>query len=229
MSRLPALHRATTAACLVISALLAAVSVVTSPDLDGPSDLAAISAAGSTATLSALAFLWSQLPLAVGFLGVARALRDRHRVLSPLIATTVALAAFGHTVFGGMSIVTLAMADDAERPAAFTDVLDQAFATAIPFAILGVLGVVLTFILTGVAVLRGGLGPRWVGGLLIAFVVVEFGLSGFGWGGWLSAALVVVSSCGLAAATARTGLERWMTAGEAAMPQDLREAAPVAR
>jgi hypothetical protein len=99
----------------------------------------------------------------------------------------------------------LAMAADPDGAAAHAEVLAQAESGAgLPLMALGLLGTVLGLILLGAAVLRARYGPRWPGVALIAFVVVEFALSGISvWAGYLSGALFLVAFLALAVLTAR--------------------------
>lgn len=218
MHRLPALQRTATAVALVLTAALSILSEALVSDLpDGAAMYRAIAAAGTTATVSALAFLCSQLPFGVAMVGVARALRDRHRVLAPLIATFAVLGTFGHTAFGGMSIVQLAMSRDLAHADVHAATMERAYGMATPFAAFGLLGTVLASVLVAVAVLRGGLGPRWAGAVLLGFVVVEFVGTGLTvWAVPASLTLGAVAFGTLAVAVARTPLSRWTTAAEAA-------------
>src|SRR5690606_24479259 len=151
----------------------------------------------ATATVSALSFTASQLFLAVGLAGVAHLLRSRVPVLATLGVVLAVLGAFGHAVYGGVNLVMLSMAGTAADPAA----LDSYAAVlahgeqgiAIPFMAAGLLGTVLGFVLLGAALWRGGLGPRWVGPGMIAWVVVEFVGTGLSeWAGYASGVLYAV-------------------------------------
>ena len=211
--------RATVAASLVVGATLTVVSILLMPDFSGGLDesLKAIAAAGSTATISALGFTFSQLFLAVGLVGLAHLLRDRVPVLAALGGTIALLGAFGHAVYGGVNVVMLLMAQDLGALDTHVAVLERGEqGLAIPFMAAGLLGTVLGFILLGVAVWRAGLGPRWVGPAMIFWVVLEFvGSSLSEWAGYASGVLFAVIFGTLAVAVLRSSIAHWTTAAEA--------------
>ncbi|MCK6211357.1 hypothetical protein KZX45_12470 [Georgenia sp. EYE_87] len=202
----PAL-RWTVAVALALTAVTTVVSVLLMPDFSGGHEerLLAIAASSGTATASALLFTFSQLFLAVGVVGVAVQLAAGAPRLAYLAAAATVLGAFGHSSYGGVQAVMLAMAADPGDAASHAEVLARAEAGAgLPLMALGLLGTVLGLILLGAAVLRAGFGPRWLGIALIAFVVVEFALSGLSvWAGYLSGALFLGAFLALAVLTAR--------------------------
>ncbi|MCK0113955.1 hypothetical protein MWU75_17575 [Ornithinimicrobium sp. F0845] len=214
--------RATVAASLVVGTALTVVSILLMPDFSGglAESLQAIAAAGSTATISALGFASSQLFMAVGLVGLAHLLRNRVPVLAVLGGTLALLGAFGHAVYGGVNVVMLLMAQDLGAIDTHVAVLERTEqGLAIPFMAAGLLGTVLGFILLGVAVWRGGLGPRWVGPAMIFWVVLEFVGSGLSeWAGYASGVLYAVVFGALALAVLRSSLAHWMTAAEADVP-----------
>ncbi|MPV35666.1 DUF4386 family protein [Georgenia subflava] len=199
--------RWTIVVALALTAVTTVVGVLLMPDFSGTHEdgLRAIAASPGTATASSLLFTFSQLFLAVGVVGVATQLRDRAPKLAYLAAVTTVLGAFGHSAYGGVQAIMLAMAADLDDAAAHAEVLAAAEAGAgLPLMALGLLGTVLGLILLGAAILRAGWGPRWLGIALIAFVVVEFGLSGMSvWAGYLSGALFFVAFVAMAVLTAR--------------------------
>lgn len=217
MTRIATLQRGTAAACLLASVALLGGFVVLAPDLDDPAGpLASIAASGTTGRLSAYGFLLGQLPFAVGMLGLGHVLRQRFRVLGPAISSLALLGAFGHTVTGGFALVQLAMADDLANASIHEAVIDQTYAASGPLFAVTMVGVVVSQLLVGIAVLRGGLGPRWVGALLIGWLLVEFvGTGVTPMAAWLSAPLMAVVFAMLAAALVRTDIRLWLTAAEA--------------
>ena len=93
---------------------------------------------------------------------------------------------------------------------------------AVPFMAMGVLGTVLGLVLLGIAVWRAGLGPRWLGPVLVVFVVVEFAGAGLSvWAGYASAVLFLVGFLTLAATVARSASAVWTTASEATSREPL--------
>jgi hypothetical protein len=201
--------RWTVAVALALTAVTTVVSVLLMPDFSGGHEerLLAIAASPGTATASALLFTFSQLFLAVGVVGVAVQLGARAPRLASLAGAATVLGAFGHSAYGGVQAVMLAMAADPDGAAAHAEVLARAESGAgLPLMALGLLGTVLGFILLGAALLRAAYGPRWLGVTLLAFVVVEFALSGMSmWAGYLSGALFLAAFLTLAVLTARGG------------------------
>jgi len=201
------------AAGLVVAAVLSGVSVVLQPTfVDGyAARLAAIDDAGAAGALSAVAFVVSQLPLVVGVLGVAHLLRGRSPRLSTVAATLCVLGAFGHAVFGGISLVYVAAAGDAADRDAYASLMKQVEASPIMiFAALGLLGTVLGLLLLGASLWRSQLVARWVPVALWAFLVVEFAASGLSsYASYLSGVLLVVVMGALAVWIARTPVEAW--------------------
>ncbi|USQ76610.1 hypothetical protein [Ornithinimicrobium cryptoxanthini] len=212
------LTRTAVAISLVVGAALIVVSVLLMPDFSGGhrERLEAIAAAQGTATISALSFTASQLFLAVGLVGVAHLVRSRVPLLATLGGVLAVLGTFGHAVYGGVNVLMLAMAQDLAALDAHAAVLARGEGgIGIPFMAAGLLGTVLGFILLGVAVWRGGLGPRWVGPAMLVWVVVEFVGSGFSqWAGYASGALYAVIFGALAHAVWQSSISHWQTAAE---------------
>lgn len=214
--------RWTVAASLVAGAALAAVSVLLMPDLGGGNQerLLSVASAGTPATVSALAFVTAQLPLAVGLVGVAHLARRRVPVLASVAAVLVVVGAFGHAVYGGVNLVMLSMADDPAGLRSHAAVLDRLeTGVALPFMAAGLLATVLGLVVLGVAVWRSGVGPRWAGPALLLWVVVEFAGAGLSrWAGYASATLHLVVMATLAIALWRSSLAYWLSAAEEEAP-----------
>jgi uncharacterized membrane protein YvlD (DUF360 family) len=217
MTRIATLQRGAAVACIYVAVLLLAGFVVLAPDLDDPAGpLASIAASGAGGRLSAYAFLVGQLPWVVGMLGLAHVLRQRFRVLSPMISVLALVGGFGHAVSGGFALVQLSMADDLTHAPLHEAVMDRTYAAAGPLFAVTMLGVVLSQLLLAVALLRGGLGPRWVGAALVVWLVVEFVGSGVSpAAAYVSAPLMALVFGLLAVRLARSDIRLWMTATEA--------------
>lgn len=218
MKNTAVLTRGTVAASLAACAVLTVVSVLLMPDFSGGEAawLTAIAAAPSASAISALMYAGSQLPFAVGLAGVAHLLRDRTPVLAAAGVALAVLGGFGHAVYGGVNLVMLQMADDPTNAAAHVQVLKGVGSgVAVPFMAMGLLGTVLGLVLLGVAVWRADLGPRWLGPVLVAFVVVEFAGAGLSvWAGYASAVLFLVGFLTLSLTVARSSTAVWTTAAE---------------
>ena len=109
-------------------------------------------------------------------LGLGHLLRRQAPRLSTTGVLLGCLGAFGHTVFGGLSMVYLLMADRRDATAAEYAALYARIESSpvMLFALLGLAGTVLGLLLLAVALFRTGVVPRWVPGLLVAFLVLEF-------------------------------------------------------
>lgn len=223
MKNPPALTRGTVVACLVACGVMTVIGVLLMPDFTGSEAdwLSAIAAAPTASAASALLYTGSQLPFAVGLAGVAHLLRHRTPVLAALGAGLAVLGGFGHAVYGGVNLVMLQMADDPTNVATHVDVLKgTGSGPAVPFMAMGLLGTVLGLVLLGVAVWRADLGPRWLGPVLVAFVVVEFAGAGLSvWAGYASAVLFLLGFSTLALSVARSRTDAWTTAAEVAAPE----------
>jgi hypothetical protein len=218
MRNTAALTRGTVAASLATCAVLTVVAVLTMPDFSGSQAqwLQEIAAAPTASAVSAMLFVGSQLPFAVGLVGVAHLLRDRAPVLAALGSVLAVLGGFGHATYGGVNLVMLQMAKDPANSAVHVDVLDGVGSgPAVPFMAMGLLGTVLGLVVLGIAVWRAGVGPRWLGPVLVLFVVVEFAGAGISvWAGYASALLFLVGFLTLALVVARSATAVWTTAAE---------------
>lgn len=117
--------RLTTAVCLASTALLSTLWTLLEPEYlaDPVAELASLADAGPTALVSALAFLLSQLPFAVGMVGLALWLRPVSPRLAVAGGIAVLFGAFGHAVIGGVMLLQLLMADKAEHREAYAALL----------------------------------------------------------------------------------------------------------
>jgi hypothetical protein len=176
---------------LVTSALLLAGSAVTQPHLTGEATekLAAIASAGARADLSAVLFAVAQLPFLFGVLGVGALLRPFVRRLAGIGTGLAVAGAFGHALFGGVSLTYLVMARESAGQPAYTRVVTDIESSPVMLvSVIGLAGTVLGLLLLSIALFRARVGPRWIGPALWAFLVVEFV------GGALSAYASYVSS-----------------------------------
>jgi hypothetical protein len=192
----------TAALGLVTSAVLLAGSAVTQPQLTGGAagKLAAIASAGAPADLSAVLFAVAQLPFLLGMLGVGALLRPGSRRLAGIGTGLAVAGAFGHALFGGVSLTYLVMArESAGQPAYARLVTDIESSPVMLVSVVGLAGTVVGLLLLSIALFRAAVGPRWIGPVVWAFLVVEFvggTLSDFA--SYLSSVLLVVAFLALA-------------------------------
>jgi hypothetical protein len=160
---------------LVLAPVLAAISVVLQPEL-GSQAVDRLAGMDSTpAALSAAAFLVDQLPMLVAILGIGRLLLPAAARLSAWGTGLGVLGCFGHTAFGGLSLVLVAMSRDAAHRDVYAALVDDVFNGPIMLvSIAGLLGTVLGLLLLGIGVFRTRIGPVWVGPAIWAFLLVEF-------------------------------------------------------
>lgn len=192
----------TAAAALVTSAVLLAVSSLTQPDVTGGAaqKLAAIDDAGGRAVVCAVLFAVAQLPLAVALVAVGGRLRPRAPRLAAIGTTLAVLGAFGHALFGGVSLTYLLMASDTANHAVYAQLVSDIESSPVMLtSVVGLAGTVLGLLLLSIALFRSGVGPRWVGPVLWAFLVVEFvGTSMSRYASFVSAVLLVLAFGALA-------------------------------
>src|SRR5262249_24872409 len=139
-------------------------------------------------------------------------LRVRSRRLGSWGMSLGFLGAFGHTAFGGMSLVLLAMAGDGSaHRAVYADLLDDFMnGPAMLFSLVGTGGTVVGVLLLSIGLFRGRVGPRWVGPVLWAFHVIEFvGTSLSASASYLSVLCFAAAFLALAGFTARQPLSAW--------------------
>ena len=213
--RNPATYRRGAAAiCLVLASALSAVFMMLSAAPGWGSDnverLQAIANAGSTTTVSFLAFASYQLPMMIGLLGVAHLLRGRTPLLANLGATLAGVGAFGYAVYGGSQLVIPAMAADEANLQLFAQLRADAERLTGPFAVLGMIGSILGLLLLSIALWRAGVSPRWVPVLVWVFLAVEFiGTSLTPVAGFLSTVLLLVALLSLALLLWRSPVSAW--------------------
>src|SRR4051794_33807108 len=111
---------------LVLGPLLAAVSVLFQPDLGGtPRQMLTALADSPLATVSAVAFLVSQLPFLVAVLAIGRLIQTRAPRISTWGTALGVLGCFGHIVFGGTSLVYVMMANDEKHREVYADLMTR--------------------------------------------------------------------------------------------------------
>jgi hypothetical protein len=192
----------TAAAALLTSAVLLAISSLTQPDVTGGAaqKLAAIDDAGGRAVVCAVLFAVAQLPFAVALVAVGNRLRPRAPRLAATGTTLAVLGAFGHALFGGVSLTYLLMASDTANRAVYAQLVSDIESSPVMLtSLVGLAGTVLGLLLLSIALFRSGVGPRWVGPVLWVFLVVEFvGTSMSRYASFVSAVLLVLAFGALA-------------------------------
>ncbi len=202
---------------LVTTVALMAVSTVLAPPFPGDFEalLVEVDDAGASAGVSAFTFALAQLPLIVGLLGIGHLLRDRTPVLSNLGTTLRLVGAFGHSVYGGVTMVQLSMAADTANHDVHAEVLRSVESgPAVAFMAMGLLGTVLGLLLLSVGLWRARVAARWVPPVLWAFLVVEFAGSAVSeWSSHLAVAMYAAALCELAVTIWRTPAATWHARG----------------
>jgi hypothetical protein len=212
-------RRAAAAVGLVSTAGLMLLSTVLAPEF--PSGFAerleAVEAGGTGSAVSAFAFTLAQLPFVAAVLGIGHLLRGRTPILSNLGTTLAVIGAFGHSVYGGVSLVMLEMASDDANLATHAAVLEGVESgPAVAFMAMGLLGTVLGLLLLAVGIWRSRMSPRWVAPALWLFLLVEFaGPALSEWSSHVSTAVYVVVMVALAAVVVRSAESTWRSGGGA--------------
>jgi len=190
------------ATCLVVTALLSAISVLSQPEFnaDPGERLAGIDAAGAFGIVSLLAFVLAQLPFMVAAVVIAVMARDRSPRLAIAGGAFAVIGGFGHAVFGGIGLAYLAMSSDAGNRETFADVVTEVESgLAVIFMAAGLLGTVIGLVLLGIALFRSRVVPRWIPVALWLFIFTEFVLTSISdWASPASALLYVVAFTGIA-------------------------------
>jgi hypothetical protein len=162
---------------LVTSAVLLFASVALQPDLTGSGTqvLARVDAAGWRAGVSAAGFALAQLPYIAAVLGITHLLRRGAPRLATWGGALSVVGAFGHAVFGGISLVYVVMSHDEAHRAAYGHLVDLLGTSPVMiFSLLGLAGFVVGLLLLSIGLFRAGVGPRWTGPAVWVFLVVEF-------------------------------------------------------
>ena len=212
----PATFRRSAAAIgLASTAALMVVSTALAPEFptDFEERLVAIAAGGTGAAISAITFTLAQLPLMAGLLGIGHLLRTRSPMLSNLGTSIALVGAFGHSVYGGVSLVMLDMAADPSNTEVHAGILeDVEGGPAVAFMAMGLLGTVLGLLLLSAGIWRARLGPRWLAPALWAFLVVEFAGSALSeWSSHVSTLVYAIVMVTLAGLVLRTPEPAWQT------------------
>jgi hypothetical protein len=172
----PVRHPRLAAAGLLAAFGLSAVSVFLQPDLAGdPDQTLATLASGPLPAVSAVTFLLAQLPFIVAYLAIGALVETRHRRLGLWGTCLAVLGAFGHTVFGGMSLLYLVMAQNpADRALYATLITDLQSSPVMLFSLAGLAGTVIGMLTLSIGLLRSKVVTRWVAPALWAFLLLEF-------------------------------------------------------
>jgi hypothetical protein len=202
-------------AALIAGPVIAGISVILQPDLAGtPGEQLTAIGDSPIAALSAVAFVVSQLPLLVAVLAIGRLVVERAPRLSAWGTALAVLGCFGHTVFGGITMVYLMMARDEAHRDVYAGLMTRLQDSPVMvFAAAGMLGTVLGLLLLGIGLFRSRTGPVWVGPAIWAFLVVEFAGSAVStYASYLSVLLLAAAFFALAGVVTGSG-DRGPTAG----------------
>jgi hypothetical protein len=176
-------RRIVVGACMIVAPLLSLASVSTQPEAEGGAggQLAAIAEHPGSSQLSILLFLFSQLAFLPAVLGIMHLLRDRGVVLGHTGGGLALAGLFGHAVTGGSFLVVLQMVGGGADRGQMIALLErmQESSSFIVFALMGLGGFLLGFIVLAVGLWRARVAPGWVTALIIVSFVLEFIVSNF--------------------------------------------------
>lgn len=219
MKNTASFRRAMGAVGLVTTAVLMVVSVIFQPEFPaGAADrLEAIKDGGTGAVVSAVTFTLAQLPLIAALLAVGHLVHERSPRLATIGTTLGVIGAFGHSVFGGVSMVQLSMAADDVNMDRHADLLESVESgPAAIFMAMGLLGTVLGILLLSIALWRARVAPRWTAPALWAFLAIEFvGTTFSDWASLVSVVLYAAAFSALAAEVLRRPRAEWNDAAPA--------------
>ena len=198
------------APALVAAALLSVVGVATQPDLSGSAaHRLAVMGDGPLPAVSAAVFVLSQLPMLLAALAIGALVRPGAPRLGAVGATLTFLGAFGHAVVGGVTLAEVMMGHDPAHRSAYAQLLGRIESSPIMlFSLLGLAGTAVGLLVLAVGTWRAEVGPRWLGGVLGAFVVVEFAGSAVSTSAsYLSGLLLLIAFVTLAREATRTAAD----------------------
>jgi hypothetical protein len=177
------LRRTLAGASMIVAPLLSLASVSTQPEAEGGAagQLAAIAEHPGGTQLSILLFIFSQLVFLAAVLGIMHLLRDRGVVLGHIGGVLALAGLFGHAVTGGSFLVVLQMVGAEADRGQMTALLErtQDSSSFIIFALMGLAGFLLGFIILAVGLWRARVAPGWVPALIVVSFVLEFIASNF--------------------------------------------------
>jgi len=213
MNNTATFRRGAAALGLVTTALLMVVSIVLSPEFPSGFEarLEAIEDAGTGGIISAFAFALAQLPFMAAVLGIGHLIRTGAPRLSNVGTVFALVGAFGHAVYGGVSMMTLDMADDEANRTVHAATLESLESgPTVAFMAMGLLGTVLGLLLLAIGLWRTRVGARWVAPALGAFLVIEFvGSALSDWSSYLSVLIYTAAFFSLAITVQRSPESSW--------------------
>lgn len=170
-------------ACTVVAPLLSLASVLVMPESGGSAagQLAAIAEYPASSQASMLLFLFSQLAFLPAVLGIMHLLRDGGVVLGHIGGVFALLGIFGHAVVGGSFLVAVQMVGgeaDREQTIALLERMQES-PSFVVFALMGLVGFALGFIILVLGLWRARAAPGWVSLLIVLAFVLEFVVSNF--------------------------------------------------
>lgn len=169
--------------CTIVAPLLSLASVSVMPQSGGSAagQLAAIAESPGRSQASMLLFLFSQLAFLPAVLGIMHLLRDGGVVLGHVGGVLALLGIFGHAVVGGSFLFALQMVGGEADRAQMIALLErmQGSPSLVVFALLGLVGFALGFIILVLGLRRARAAPGWVTGLIVLAFVLEFIVSNF--------------------------------------------------
>ena len=204
MTAQPGLRREIAAGSLIATALLSGISLLTMPDWpDGfAALLGTIEEHPTTSLISALTFVLAQLPFLVAALAIGGLVIPRKPILGGIGVVLAVIGGFGHSVYGGVAMTQLEMADDSAHHAVHADLLTGLESSPlVAFMAMGLLGTVLGLLLLAIGLWRSRAVPTWIPGALGLFLVTEFvGSAITDWAAYASTLLYLAAFTGLAVA-----------------------------
>jgi hypothetical protein len=219
----PALFRRTAGAVgLAGSAVLAAAATFVYQPTSGGKPAAVLSSlagAPDRAELSTVLFVLQGFAFIGAALAIGHLLRGRFPLLSSIGAALGALGGFAEAVASSFTLAFVPMARDGAHRDAYVGVVTEADKVQNLFSLAGLLGTVVGTLLLSIGVFRARVGPRWVGPVLWAFLVLEFAGSGVAPVlGLAAVTLAVIAFVALAITVWTSPRSAWATAAETGAP-----------
>jgi hypothetical protein len=173
-------RRTLTGICLIAAPLVLLIFNLIGLTMEMPEDtgarLAAFAAQPDRVLVLTLLFALAHLLFLPAVFGLVSLVRDRGVTLVHIGAMLAVIGLFGHTVFSGSQLVVVQMAEGAADQGQMIALYNRFLESPgfIIFALMGLAGFFLGFIILPIGLWRAGVVPGWMAALIILSLMLEF-------------------------------------------------------
>jgi hypothetical protein len=175
------------------AAVLLAASVALEPNLsnNATEHLVDLHTAGPQAGASSALFLLGQAPNLIAIIAIGWLLRPHSAKLANWGTVLGVVGAMGEAAMAAVSLVFLEMANDTQHRDVYAVFYKHVITSPLGIiSLVGLVGSVLGLLLLSIGLFRAGVGPRWIGPSLWAFLLLQYVGTGLSlWAGYLSVLL----------------------------------------